>query len=79
MNGASTINLVREVSSTAKLIGWVESSVSKWKFVITVVLENMSHGHISILENRKKIGHKYNIAGFPWNTFLLDEKKNRLI
>ena len=32
---------------------------------ITLVLENMSDGHISIFGNRKKVCCKYNITDFP--------------
>ena len=31
---------------------------------ITLVLENMSDGHISILGNRKKVCYKYNVTDF---------------
>ena len=40
---------------------------------MTLVLENMLDGHISIIGNRKKVRYKYNITDFPWNTFLLEE------
>ena len=40
----------------------------------TLVLENMSDDHITILGKRKKVCYKYNITDFPWNTFLLEEK-----
>ena len=32
---------------------------------ITLVLENMSDGHISILGNIEKLCYKYNITDFP--------------
>ena len=41
---------------------------------ITLILENMSDGHISILGNKKNICYKYNITDFLWNTFLLGGK-----
>ena len=41
---------------------------------ITLVLENMSDGHISILGKRKKVCYKCNITDFPRNTFLLEGK-----
>ena len=51
-----TTDLFQDISSTTKLIG-------------ITVLENMSDGHVSILENRKKICYKCNVTDFPWNTF----------
>ena len=42
---------------------------------ITLVLENMSDGHISILVNKKKIFYiTDNIMDFPWNTCILEGK-----
>ena len=41
---------------------------------ITLVLENMSDEHISVLRNRKKVCYQYNITDFPWNTFPLEEE-----
>ena len=32
---------------------------------VTLVPEDMSDGHISILRNRKKVYYKYNITNFP--------------
>ena len=40
----------------------------------TLVLENMSDGHIRILGNRKKVCCNYNITDFLWNAFLLERK-----
>ena len=41
---------------------------------ITLILENMSDGHISILGNKKNICYKYNVTGFSLKTFLLGGK-----
>ena len=38
----------------------------------TVVLENMSDGHISTSGNRRKVCYKHNIADFLWTTFLFE-------
>ena len=52
--GVWIADLFREISSTTKLIGWVENSVETCPSNAILVLENMSGGHISILGNTKK-------------------------
>ena len=69
--GVWTTDLFWEIFSTPKFIGCFK--IKTFPNNITV-LENMSDGHISILENRKKVCYKHNITVFPWNTFLLEGK-----
>ena len=72
-----TADLFWEISSTTKLIGWVESSVLKVETCpsnIRLVLENMSSGHFGILGKKIKVCYKYNITDFVWNIFLMEGK-----